>query len=59
MLRRYIAEFKNINENNKNFEIGEKIIKFNKHCSIKAPILKIADFYDKNERINIKGFDLS
>ncbi len=59
MLRRYIIEFKNISNGNKNFEIFEKKIRFNKNCQIKAPILKFSDFYDKNDRFNNKGFDLS
>ncbi len=51
ILKRYIKEFKNTNNPSTNITIRDKNIRFNKRCEIKKPILKISDFYDKEDRL--------
>ncbi len=52
VLKRYLNEIKNSNSS-KNVYIGELNIWFNKNCEIRKPILRISDFYDKDDRIMI------
>jgi hypothetical protein len=57
VLRRYINELKG-NEGGDNVTSKELSISFNKKCRINKPILKLTDFYDKDNRMirNNKDF---